>query len=75
MMVSRGGTWDALGSWIRSGGAMVMLLATSFRSALQMLVVLEKKNLKKGGEAAYRVSLVGDAWLAPSAALLALVFM
>ena len=75
-MVGRGSMWDALGSQIRSGGAMVMLLATSFHSALQMLVVLDKKKKRKrGGEAAYGVSLVGDGWLASSAALSALIFL
>ena len=33
-----GGMWEALGSRIRSGGAMDILLATSFHSALIMLI-------------------------------------
>ena len=63
---------DALASRIRSGGATVMPLSTSFRLALDMSIE-SKKREGRGG--AYGVSLVGEAWLASSAAFWALVFL
>jgi len=42
MIAGGGGIWDAFASQMHSGGAMVIPLATSFRSALQTSVDEEK---------------------------------
>ena len=55
-----GGNGDATGDELSLGPANVSTI---------------RKNIKNGGEAAYGVSLVGDGWLASSAALLVLVFL
>ena len=67
--------WDALGLRIRSGGGGNGDAACDELSLGPANVSRIRNKRKKRGEGAYGVSLAGDAWLASSAALSALVFL